>query len=68
MPKDQGKKKGRGTNDATLKIDAAIPAKPAALSDTDLEKVAGGASFDPRITNGALSAFRTPNTFITPNK
>ena len=44
MTEDQGRKKSQNIGDATVKEDAAIPAKPAALSDDDLNKVAGGAT------------------------
>ena len=63
MPKDQGKKKGPGTNDATVKKDAAIPATPAALSDKELEKVAGGATIIVRPnTNIVFGSARAINT------
>lgn len=61
MSEDQGGTKGQDNSDAPVKADAAIPAKPAALSDKDLDKVAGGASY-PTYTNGPM-VFRAPNTF-----
>ena len=73
MSEDQGGTKGQSSSDATVKPDAAVPAKPAELSDKDLEKVAGGTIAggkfnDASVTNLALGGVRAPNTFFKPNK
>lgn len=62
MSEDQGAKKG--ASDAAVKADAAVPAKPAALSDKDLEKVAGGANIIIRPnTNIIFSKAPAPSGF-----
>lgn len=68
MSEDQGATKGQDNSDANVKADAAIPVNPAALSDKDLEKVAGGASLIGGSTNTILYPSRAINTFFTPNK
>jgi hypothetical protein len=69
MSEDQGATKGQDKSDATVKPGAAVPATPAALSDKELEKVAGGARVaGPGSTNISSPAFQASNTFFKPNK
>lgn len=69
MSEDQGATKGQDNNDAIVKPGAVVPATPAALSDKELEKVAGGARVaGPGSTNTSDPAFRAPNTYFKPNK
>ena len=67
MSEDQGATKGQDNSDATVKADAAIPATPAALSDKELEKVAGGVVIDTR-TNAVWIKSLAPNIFVPPTK
>jgi hypothetical protein len=58
MQEEHDKKNpGAGSDDQ-----AKVPVKPAALADSDLDKVAGGISFVVR-TNGSLSSKIAPNKF-----
>lgn len=61
MTEDHGETKGQDSSDAAVKADAAIPATPAALSDKELEKVAGGGYVMSGPVPGTQAGLRSTN-------